>query len=66
MSIPQTDGTGRGGAAHPYPRAKSDGKFESVFVMGVWIDRCRKTKRQVKIVGNRVTYVAKGRGIETM
>ena len=66
MSIPQSDGSGRGFAAHPYPKAKEDGKFESVFVQGVWINRCRKTKRQVKIVGNRVTYLPKGKGIDAM
>jgi hypothetical protein len=66
MAIPQTDGSGRGFAAHPYARAKSDGKFEYVEVTGKWIIRCRKTRRQVKIVGNRVTYYRKGTGIEAI
>ncbi len=66
MAIPQTDGSGRGISAHAYPRARVDGKFEVIEVAGHTVTRCRKTKQQVKIVGNRVTYVARGKGIETL
>lgn len=65
MSIPQTDGSGRCISAHPYPKATKDGKFEDVNIGGKWITRCRKTKRQVKIVGNKVTYYRRGTGTET-
>lgn len=56
MCISQSDGSGRGFSANPYPKAKEDGKFEHVFVMGHWMNRCKKTKRQVYIIGNKVVY----------
>jgi len=47
------------------PKAKQDSKFEQVFVAGTWITRCRKTRRQVIIVGNKVTYVPHAKSIQT-
>lgn len=57
--IPQFDGTGRGLSSHPYPKAKNDGPFELRQVGGDTITLCKKTGRQVKIVGNYVHYLPK-------
>jgi len=47
------------------PRAKQDGKFELVHISGVWIQRHIPTRKQVRIVGKKVTFYAKGKGLET-
>ena len=65
MCIPQSDGSGRGLSAHPYPVAKRDGKFEVITVGGHTITRCRKTRQQVRIVGKKVVYVRRDQSIET-
>ncbi len=47
------------------PRAKKDGKFELVHISGMWIQRHIQTRKQVRIVGNQVTFYAKGKGLES-
>lgn len=58
MLIPQTDGTGRCYPAHPFPKATKDPEYEMKWHGGGdWGYYHKKSGREVKIVGNKVTFL---------